>query len=300
MSKEKSDENNCEMETIPLHDSDAEEEEETKKIYNIKDANHDALPERDGMDFEDEVKMNEYFQTNLIAWRDSYLKLMDQSIKRVHMLIRTQRWIEHEPPPKCLYPHIKLYERQCSPSQGYYTLKVEAVLQCRAERLHYVIRDHNLETRMRWDATYLVDIGQHESYLGKKETVDVAYSEVNLGIPGVANRYMLGIHWNGYNEENDSYTYVFKTTCHQTYRCPDDKVNALGLIGTVVRTFDNPLQCQVIMAVHLNPGDKFPALLANQLKEWLRDRMARYEYVVKHWNQYYKRTDDPTKIENRK
>ena len=279
-----------EMQNVPLHEEN----------YHIEDANNNALPELEGGDFEDEVKMAEFVQTNLIAWRDSYLKLMDQSIKRFHMLLKTKKWNEIEPPIKCSYKHIKLYERENSPAQGYYTLKVEAILQCRAERIHYVIRDHCLETRMRWDDSQLVDIGQHESYMGKTETVDVVYSEMKVGIPGVANRYMLGIQWQGYNDDNDSYTYIFKTTCHQKHRCPADKVNALGLIGTVVRTFDNPLQCQVIMAIHLNPGDKFPTLLANQLKEWLRDRMARYEYVVKHWDRYYKRSDDPTKIENRK
>ena len=136
--------------------------------------------------------------------------------------------------------------------------------------------------------------------MGKRESIDVVHSEINMGIPGVSNRYFLGIHWHGYNEDNDSYTYVFKTTCHNRYRCPEDKVNTMGLIGSIVRTFDNPLQCHIVMVAHLNPGDKFPSLLANQLKESLRQRVARYEYVVKNWNRYYKKSDDPTKIENRK
>lgn len=289
---------------VPLHeneDSAEEEEEEEERMveYNIRDANNDARPEA-GPSFEDEIRMQEIAQTNTAAWRDSYFKLMDQSIKRFHMLVRMQKWVTIDPPAKCPHPHIALYEREHSPSQGYYTLKAEAILQCRAERIHYVIRDHNLETRMRWDDKHLVDIGQYESYMGRKENIDVVHSEVKLGIPGIANRYLLGIHWHGYNDDNDSYTYVFKSTCHSRYRCPNDKVNVLGLIGTVVRTFDNPLQCHLVIAIHLNPGDQFPTLLASQLKEWLRDRVARYEYVVKNWNTFYKKTDDPTKIENRK
>jgi hypothetical protein len=296
------------MHSIPLDDhkvhshNDEEEEEgeedEEREVYRIKNANNHATPESALAN--DEYTMDDAIESNMIAWRDSYFKLMNTSIKQFHKLLKLRIWDKIEIPNYSPHAHIDLFQKKNSPNQGFYTLKVECVIKCRAERVHYLIRDHNKETRMRWDRPYLVDIGQHETYMGSREQVDVVYSEIDMKIKGVSNRYMLGIQWQSYNQDNDSYTYIFKTTCHQRFRAPKDRVNVMGLFGTIVRTMDDPLYCHLIMVAHVNPGDKFPSFLANQLLERFRERAARIEHVAKHWNSFYFKSDDPTKIENRK
>ena len=246
------DEAPVELEVIPLTDDEEEAEEEvmiperpkaqpqgeyelaymeasnqTDPEYNIKNANNTASQSGSGGDFANQLAFQTMADTNHVAWRDAYFKLMDRSIKDFHALLQLRNWQKIDPPQKCPCPHVDLFEKKGSPSQGFYTLKVESILKCRKERIHYLIRDHDLETRMRWDGDNLVDVGQCRSYLGSQEQVDVVYSRVNVNIKGVYDRYFLGIRWNSYNQENDSYTHVFRSTTYDSHRVPDDTVNVI-------------------------------------------------------------------------
>ena len=84
------------------------------------------------------------------AWREAYEKLMNKSINTFYALLASKSWKLLDSPSPVL-----LFESDRNASQGFYTLKTQAVLKVRPERLMYVIRDHDPNARLAWDGEYV-------------------------------------------------------------------------------------------------------------------------------------------------
>jgi hypothetical protein len=97
---------------------------------------------------------------------------------------------------------------------------------------------------------------------------------------------MLGIEWSGYNRATRVYKYVFRTTQHRTVTPDPNCVAVIGLVAALIRVIE-PARCELILVLHINPGNKFVDPLATMCKPWLRNRVELYRRVVEHWNDYY-------------
>jgi hypothetical protein len=124
----------------------------------------------------------------------------------------------------------------------------------------------------------------------------------------LSDRFNLGIAWYGYDDKTESYKYVFRSTQHKLYKCPEGAVNVISLMGVFIKTLESsPEESQsplgllesdargskriseLFIVVHVNPGNSFPSTIANGFcKEWLRDRVRLYEKVAgEGWQKYY-------------
>lgn len=239
-----------------------------------------------------------------LKWAQAYTKLMNLSIKQAHQLVVARGWSLLQNPqksPSTVEKGIILYDGYAGDGNcnSYYKLKVRGVFNVRPERLDYVIRDHNYETRSRWDREHLVACRQLETFsitdTDSSEAIDVVMSECKLNIPLVSNRACLGIQWHGFDPTTGVYKYVFRTTQHRLFRPDPHVVSVQGLAASFVRILDGEEECDFTMIVYCNIGDGFPLTVVDQwdMKEWLRKRVALYVHVAQNWDEYYFETDNP-------
>jgi hypothetical protein len=224
------------------------------------------------------------------AWREAYEKLMNKSIITFYALLTSKSWKLIESPSSS---SVLLFESNKNTSQGFYTLKTQTVLKVRPERLMYVIRDHNSDTRLAWDGEYVKECQELDCFQTKDGEIKVVSTLIETGIPMLSPRFQMGIAWYGYDPKTESYKYVFRSTQHKMHKCPDDAVNVVSLIGVLVKT----LRCEekriseLFIVAHINPGNNFPSAIAHGFcKEWLRDRVALYNKVAgEGWSKYYEK-----------
>jgi len=221
-------------------------------------------------------------------WKIAYHKLMHESVRTADVLFAAQAW-------KALDDNIEvqLSEANYGGSYGFYSLKAHALLEgVRGERLMHIIQDHESKTRLAWDSEHVTYVKVIEHVVVKQETIRVVQSQVNSGFPKVWPRSLLGIDWYGYDRKSRVYKYVFRTTQHRSVSTAKQQqtVAVIGTIGVIVRLVDRSSsspRCELIIVVNINPGDSFPAFLANTCKFWLRDRVLLYARVARDWNKYY-------------
>lgn len=214
------------------------------------------------------------------AWHTEYKKLMNRSVLEAHSLLARRSWnllTESE--------HLNLYECDSS-NTSFYVLRAAGILPVRPERLFYVLKDYDVKTRSAWESR-VVQFSVVESFETTEGPIRVVQSEVQMGIPLVANRYFIGIDWSSYDAKTRSWKYVFRTTQHRLTRCPDDKVNVIALIACTVRQLEHRNQAELNMIVHINPGNSLPSAIANSCKVWLLERVRLYEQVAANWKQFY-------------
>lgn len=241
-------------------------------------------------------------------WAQAYTKLMNVSIKQAYHLVVSKGWTLVENPSSTKdTKDILLYDAfaQDGNCMNYYKLKARGVFKVRPERLHYVIKDHDQDTRGRWDTEHLVSCKQLETFwitdTARQEKIDVVSSEHKMNIPFVSNRACLGIQWSGFDEMTGVYKYVFRTTQHRLHRPNQNAIAVQGLAASFVRILeddqnsDEEPECDLTVVLHCNIGDKFPLMTVNQwaMKEWLRKRIALYVHVAQNWDTYYKPEDNP-------
>jgi hypothetical protein len=246
------------------------------------DYNQEAQPAPYALD--EEVRNN---QNGLEPWIEAYKKLMHTSIKNFHVLLLSRSWVALPQNFVDNNTPVQLFECDRNSSHGFYTLKAHAVLSVRPERLMYIIRDHNEDTRLKWDKEHTEACKELESFTTTEGEIKFVMSRVKTNIPLLSSRYNLGVSWYGYDRKTQIYKYVFRSTQHRHYKCPTDAVNTISLCGVIIRTLENK-QCELFIVVHVNPGNSFPSTLANGIcKEWLRERVWLYERVARDWDKYY-------------
>lgn len=252
-------------------------------------------------------------EENNNAWLEAYKKLMNKSIQTFYSLLGSKAWkpilntFIDSKLSSSLYP-VFLFECDRNAAHGFYTLKAQAILNVRPERLMYVIRDHNPDTRLAWDSEYVKECKELDCYQTTEGEIKVVSTRVSMGgIPMLSDRFNMGITWYGYDDKTESYKYVFRSTQHKLHKCPSGAVNVISLMGVFVKTLiqneesasslgllesDNRLSrriSELFIVVHVNPGNSFPSTIANGFcKEWLRDRVRLYEKVAgEGWKKYY-------------
>lgn len=242
-------------------------------------------------DLEEDIKLSEASKADIAAWLEAYQNLMQKSISQVHALLKTPHWRIIEPAGR-----IQLYEK--STKAGYHTIKVQAILKVRPERLMYVIKDHTPETRLPWDLAHVAACREWETFNGNADTqlaIKVVSSEIIMGTPLIWNRFLLGIQWSMFDKSTRTYKLVFRTTQHRFHKPKEGTVAVNALIGIVIRVFDDPNQCELIIVTNANPGDSLPTVIVQKCKEWLRARVELYERVTLEWDTFYGTRNDPKK-----
>lgn len=238
---------------------------------------------------ENETKITSASKEDCLEWLNSYRKLLRVSIDQYHHILMKPNWIII--PSAESTELVQVYEI-LEPGSAYHTLKAVAVLSVRPERLMYVIRDHNEDTRMAWDSEYMVSCKELESFHLDTEVsslMRVVQSEVSMGIPLHSNRELLGIDWWRYDGDTKLYEYVFHTTTHRFFTCNTKKNTVVdALVGVTIRTLERG-QCELTMVVYANLGAGASFLIYNACRERMRERVHLYDRVVRNWNKYYTR-----------
>lgn len=270
------------------------------ELHSISNVNNEATASTSDLPTHDEMEAAS--AANGLHWAKSYRKLMDTSIRQAHHMAASKRWNHVDTPPNCT-SGILLYESEYD-AANYVKLKARGVFQVRPERLAYVIRDHDIETRSRWEPSETFSTCQQlETFSAthsSEEDISVVRSEHKLkNIPFAWNRSCLGIQWHGFDKATRVYKYVFRTTQHRIFRAAPKTIAVQGIVGVFIRVLDSTNdalpECDFTLVMHVNIGDSFPQAIIEQLamKEWLRERVELYVRVAKKWDTYYKREDNP-------
>lgn len=270
------------------------------EMRSISNVNNEATPSTSDLPTHDEMELAS--AANGLHWAKSYRRLMDKSIRQAHHMASSRGWNLVEAPANCT-SSLLLYESDFD-AANYVKLKARGVFQVRPERLAYVIRDHNEETRSRWEPREtFVTCKQLETFSAthsSEEDIHVVRSEHKLKhIPFAWNRSCLGIQWHGFDKDTGVYKYVFRTTQHRIFRNGPKTIAVQGIVGVFIRileTKDAALpECDFTLVMHVNIGDAFPQAAIEQfaMKEWLRERVELYVRVAQQWDTYYKREDNP-------
>lgn len=245
-------------------------------------------------------------QQDFSAWESAYKRLMAKTIGYAHWLLTNKNW------SLLGDDHFRLFEMEIpsnniefvtKPNYTYHAVKVSGIMNVRAERVMYVIKDHDPDTRLTWDGEDMVSIQEMQTFKTDGGDIKVVQSEVRSPFPLIGNRIALGIQWVGYTAATRTHKLVFRTTTHWLYRVPPEQVALDGMVCVVVRALDTPNECpscEVTLVSYMSLGGTVPSILVNLLKERLRLRFALYERVAKKWDQYYGPERDPKLLKNRK
>lgn len=243
-------------------------------------------------------ELEEASKQDFSAWEDSYKKLMGKTINEFHVLLKHKEWelIISNDEEESFRLFSQIGDEQCA--------KVTGILNARAERVFYVIKDQDPDTRLKWDGEHMKSMCELQTFKTSQGDIKVVHSEIKSPFPLYAERVSLGIQWCGYNAKTRTHKLVFKTTQHWLTKIPSDKVAINGLVGVIVRALDNPEstpknpkeQCEVIIIVQMDVGS---TKYLGVLKEFLRQRLHLYERVAINWKQYYEGRN-PKLLENRK
>lgn len=221
------------------------------------------------------------------AWQEAYVNLMRESVDLAHKLWKTPEQGWHFILPNTETERVQLYERQYE--KEHYTLKMLCVLKGRAERYVHVMKDHNPDTRMKWDGNYVSAVQQHETFATESGPLHFISCLWNSGIPLVASRGIMGILWHGYDKLNRTFTIVFRSTQHRFFAIPQDAVPIKGLVAVFLKQLDAQQQVAVSCVVHVNPGAQLHSAIVHVFLQRLRDRFLHYENIVHEWDTYYGR-----------
>jgi hypothetical protein len=114
----------------------------------------------------------------------------------------------------------------------------------------------------------------------------VVRTALKSGIPGIADRELLGILWSGYDEQNGTFKIVFRTTQHR-FHVPKMAAGS-ALIGVLVRQLDGNRECELCCVVsEFHVSASVPDFIMDVVRERIRERFYMYERVVGKWRDYY-------------
>lgn len=219
-----------------------------------------------------------------IAWLKAYKRLMGQSYQLLYNLLVSNDW-EHIPPPDASET-VTLHQK--ASANGFFTLKAEGIIHGRIERIMYLNKDHNKETRLKWDnQDGVTDIELLETHKAPEGDLQVVRSVVEL--PTFMKRISLGI-MSHTKTSDDTQTLVFRTTVNPRFPVPADCVAVDAFSGVMIRDLKDG-RCKIVIVTYVNPGGWIPPAVVALYKEKLRKRVHHLEQVVKDWNLYYGKKD---------
>lgn len=212
-----------------------------------------------------------------MPWLLAYKKLMGQSYELLYKLIDSTDWELIEDTTSTVSLH------QLPNSDGFFTLKAQGIIEGRIERIIYINKDHNPETRLQWDKD-VNDVSFLESYVTREGELCLVKSVVSLP-PPIASRVSLGIMSHA-RTSDDTQVVIFRTTVNPRYEVPKDCVAVDAFSAVVVRDVGEG-KCHIVVVAYVNPGGWIPSTIVNMYKEKVRKRIPLIEQTVARWNTYY-------------
>lgn len=241
------------------------------------------------------------------AWESAYRRIMANAIEFFNWKLREGDDLWELVPPSDPRDTVSLYQQ--ATRDGFYILKACGTLRARADRVFHLNKDNCWDTRRTWDSVDLSYVEQVNSYTCEvvdpeteehtTQTINVVKSTVSVPVPGVWDRWSLGIQWSGYDNEAGTYKLVYKTADHFYETCPKDHVTIDNLTGVWVRPLDPKVRfvhgrrrttnfCDCVIIAYVNPKGWIPSVVINLFREKLRKRLHLYERVAgKGWKKYY-------------
>lgn len=204
---------------------------------------------------------------------------------------------------------VLLFERKSVEGPYKRVFKVSTVVKGRGERFMWVIRDHDKDTRLAWDASDVCLVQQLETYRPPEGDMDVVKCEVRSPYPLLmSNRLLLGVQQVRYNPDFHTHTYVYHTASHYYYSDYLKETihkHCAFVPQALVCVWLSPMErgeCRLKMVVCVDAGNLWAATPAVNLMypEKLCERVLRWQRVVNEWDTYYGKESDPKLVENRK
>lgn len=224
--------------------------------------------------------MDQASKEDCSAWAKAYRDLLAQSKHKVHVLLLSRRWTLH-----ATVDNVQVFLQPVA--YAYHTFKATALFAhpFRAERLVHVMRDHDPDTRARWDDE-CASVREWESF----DNIHIVQLECVPSMPLVWPRFALGALLVEWSPTTGVHTLVFQTTQHRYHsNRPAGKVSVKALVGATVRTLEDGT-CELTLVGQVNVGDAVPTVLVQQwLDAYLVKRVKLWESVVRNWTLYYRR-----------
>lgn len=240
-------------------------------------------------------------------WQDAYKRRVGETYQRGFALMEEDEegWELLATNNEGAHP-ILLFERS-APNERIF--KVSTVVQGRGERFMWLLRDHDADTRLAWDARDVVSVQQLETYRPEEGDIDVVKCEVRSPYPLlVANRLLLGVQQVRYDASLNTHTYVYHTAPH--YYFTDHLKETVHrkcvlMPHLLVCVWLSPMErgeCRLKMIVCVNAGNMgiMSPLINATYPEKLCAQVLLWQRVVREWDTYYGRDKDPKLLENRK
>lgn len=225
-------------------------------------------------------------RVNVSEWEERYKTIIGTGIERIKRLASLDSlWRLSESDHR-----VALYEMDTA-------VKVTAIVHGRAERYLYVAKDHDKDSRMKWDTQDgLVSVNEYHRFRPPEGDIVLVDSRFSLNSYIYSDRYVLGIMNSGFDATLNLYKLVFCTAPHYYYTCPKDCVAVQDVtVGVLVRQLEDE-KCELTIIAAGSFG--IPFMYRSYYAMRLRERVLLYEKVVLTWNAFYPL--DPKKVENRK
>lgn len=165
---------------------------------------------------------------------------------------------------------------------GTYLLKASGILKgCRAEQILKLNLDNDYTTRKQWETGELAGI---EELSEIHETLKVIRYYINAGVFLVAQREFVGLQWWDYDEQEDMYTLIFKSTDYSDL-VPLTPGTVLGTCLSILQLRNLPKEKgeerhAITVYTYVTPNGWIPNWIIPLWKEKLRDRLLYYERVA--------------------
>lgn len=229
-----------------------------------------------------DLAMDQASKEDCSAWEKAYKDMLAQEMVKVHRLLLSRRWIL-----RATVDRVQVFTMPVAYS--YHSFKATALFEppFRPERLVYVMRDHNPDTRARWDDE-CTNVKEWETFSNGQ--IHIVQCECVPSLPLVWPRFVLGALADHWSPTTGVHTLVFHTTQHRYHSSqPAGKVSVKALVGATVRTLEDGT-CELNLVGQVNVGDKVPTALVEQwLDTYLVKRIKLWESVVRSWTLYYGR-----------
>jgi hypothetical protein len=232
------------------------------------------------------------------AWESYYKIRMGNAIAFFHTKLRESSGNWTLVPPPNPNDTVSLYKQ--ATRGGYYVLKAVGTLNARADRVMVLNADNDWHTRKQWDSQDVSHVEQIHQFRCTEGDINVVKSTVKVPVPGVSDRFTMGVQWNSRDAKLGTHTLVFATADSFMEQCPDNMVSVENLSGVWVQELQPTYgkkkkkkkkkihRCKCIIVAYVNPKGWIPVWVVNMFQEKLRERLHLYERVAgKDWGKYY-------------
>lgn len=258
-----------------------------------------------------QAQLEAFAQIDGVAWQDYYKTKIGEAYRDGLKFLQqdetsSNNWwhlieAEEETRTLCGGP-VLLFEHDVCMPEFPRVFRVTGVVKGRAERFLHVIKDHDRDTRLAWDARHVEAVQVLEEYHPPEGSIYVVKSEIKAPRP-LENRLLLGVQSHRYNAQLQTYTYVFKSAQHYFYsdQLPSGKSLANAFVCIWIAQAPADI-CQIKMVVGVNVGGNalVTRLILGNYHHHLRERFVLWERVVNDWDTYYPPETNQKRIENRK